>query len=163
MKINISKTGLLPAHSSRKFITEEITFSQMHEITATSNYSNIIWRDGVRKAANFVCANSLILDIDGTVPVGEMKGAFETTENVLIVTSKSHMSKNKVTDTGALGKAIEPADYYHVIIALEDPITDLDTYREVTKNLINKFDGDPSCKDGARFYYGNPQQERWYS
>ena len=163
MKINMSIAGLNPANQSRIFEKAEVESSEIHIETKKSNYSGNIWRDGIRKANNFISADVLILDMDGTVSMEEMKNSFSNIKNVLIVTSKSHQKANKVTDDGSLGKIITPADYYHVIIVLEQPITDLDTYKKVMTNLISKYGADPACKDGARFFYGNPNQQHWYS
>lgn len=145
------------------FLTSETEFSQFHTITQQSTCSGLIWENGHRLAKNFVSTNILILDFDGTNSMEEMKSIFSNTKNVLIVTSKSHQKANKVNNDGSLGKAITPADYYHVIIGLKEPITDLDTYLTVIRNLIKKFGADPYCKDAARQFYCNPDQQHWYS
>lgn len=145
------------------FTISEIEFALLHTFTSIFTYSHLIWSNGHRKAKNFTSTNMLILDFDGTKSMEEMKSLFSNTKNVLIVTSKSHQKSNKVNNDGSLGKAIAYADFYHVIIGLELPITDLDTYLTVIRNLINKFGADTSCSDGARQFYCNPTQEHWYS
>ena len=163
MDLKVSSALLTSAQSSRRFSTIEIPFDKVDELTKQCNYSNIIWTDGKRKEGKFLAAHSLILDFDATMPLEAAKAEFAQIENACIVTSKSHQSPFKIDDYGRPGKAITPADYFHVIIALPEPITNLATYRSVMEDLINLYDSDPSCKDGARFYFGNPRQECWYS
>ena len=158
-----SRAALSSANSSVRFETQEVHFDQVAELTQQSNYSNILWKDGARKSANFLAAHSIILDFDGKMPLAEAKEAFKDTQDVCIVTSKSHQSPCKIEPGGKPGKAITPADYFHVIIALPEPITDLAVYKFVVKYLIDLYGSDPSCKDGGRFYFGNPRQEAWYS
>ena len=163
MYVNTSLTGLKPASQSSSFEKVQMDFHELHTVTGTCNYSHILWKDGIRKADNFISTDMLILDMDGSDSMEKMKKSFSNTKNVLFVTSKSHQKSNKVTDDGSPGKVIKPADYYHIIIGLQQPITDLNTYKKVMTNLINKYGADPACKDGARFFYGNPNQEYWYS
>jgi len=158
-----SKAALRSANSSCNFSTEEVHFEQVAEITKQSNYSNILWNGGARKADNFLAAHSIILDFDGTMPLAEAKDAFKDTLDTCIVTSKSHQSPCKIEPSGKTGKAITPADYFHVIIRLPDPITDLAIYKSAMEGLIKLYGSDKSCKDGGRFYFGNPRQEAWYS
>ncbi|MFK5951331.1 MAG: hypothetical protein QM500_21460 [Methylococcales bacterium] len=163
-KILMSYTGLLPANQSGQFKEAEVEPSRIDTITSSNNYSNLIFKNGIRKADNFLSASTVILDFDGTHKLEEMKKVFSKTKNVCIVTSKSHQKSFKANFDGSLSdKAIVPADYFHVIIKLPTPITDLKTYRKVMANLIDKYGSDPSCKDAARFYYGHPKQEYWYS
>lgn len=163
-QILFSYTGLAPANQSRMFEVAEIEFSKLYNILLNHNYSNIIFKGGIRKAANFLSAWSVILDFDGTHRLDEMKKAFSTIKNVCIITSKSHQQMFKANADGSLtDKAIVPADYFHVIIKLPTPITDLAEYKKLMTNLINKYGSDPSCKDGGRFYYGHPNQSCWFS
>lgn len=163
-KTMVSYTGLAPANRSNSFEVAEIAFNEIHTITHGHNYSNIIFKDGIRKAENFLSAGSLILDFDGTHRLDKIKEEFIKISDVCIVTSKSHQQKCKANADGSpSGKKIEPKDFFHLIIKLRKPITDLAEYKNVMVVLINKYGSDPSCKDGGRFYYGNPTQEYWYS
>ena len=163
MKFKFSFSGLNCASKSKQFETLDLDFKSVYSLTKSCNYSPIIWSDGKRLASNFIAANSLVLDFDDTWPMEAAKAEFQSTENVAIVTSKSHQSEFKIDDFGRQGKPMAPGDYYHVIIGLPEPITDLPTYKTVMTNLIAKYGSDPSCKDGGRFYFGNPRQEHWYS
>ena len=159
-----SKAALRSANSSCNFSTEELRFEQVAAITKQSNYSNILWKGGARKADNFLAAHSIILDFDATMPLAEAKEAFKDTQDVCIVTSKSHQSPCKIEPDGRESdKVITPADYFHVIIGLIEPITDLEIYKSAMEGLIKLYGSDKSCKDGGRFYFGNPRQEAWYS
>lgn len=163
LQISISHTGLYTAMNSVMFNEDSIYFSNLHTATNICNHSTTIWEGGYRKSINFKSAGALTLDFDGNKSMEEMKDHFCNTKNVYIATSKSHQKPNKVNDDGSCVKIITPADYFHVYIGLSEPITDLDTYKTVMSNLINKYGADPACKDGARFFYGNPNQEHWYS
>ena len=162
MKVKYSYTPVTGAASVTHFQSAECDFSQLHEVTKEFNYSNIIWKDGKRKKDNFISANFVVLDVDGTWPIGEAMGTFKDTDNVLFVSSKSHQSPNKIKENGAIGDAIPPADYYHIIIGLEEPITDIEIYLTVMKNLTNQYPVDKSCKDGGRFYFPNQAQHHKY-
>ena len=162
MNIKMSWLYITTAKNSTQFKLQELPFEWMYKLTRACNYSNIEWENGRRAAANFKAAHALVLDIDGTWTIAEAMAEFEHTANCFIATTKSHQSSNKVTDNGSLGKAIEPKDYYRIIIGIE-PITDAEVYKTVITNLINKYHGDQSCKDLARMYYGNPNQLVWFS
>ena len=163
-QIMLSYTGLVPANQSRRLKTIEIEFLKIAEFILEHNYSNIIFKDGICKAINFLAAYCLVLDFDGNHDIEDIKKLFSKINNSLIITSKSNQKNRKVNFDGSLSeKEIKPADYFHVIIKLPTPITDLATYKKVMTNLINKYGSDPSCKDGGRFYYGHPNQSYWYS
>ena len=104
----------------------------------------------------------MILDFDGTADLEEIKKALKHLEHLLLVTSKSHQKPNKVKPDGSVGDPIPCSDHFHAIIGLDEPITDIKIYKEVISNLINDFGSDPSCKDGARFYFPNEAQEYFY-
>lgn len=163
MNIKMSWLDKTTAQNSTKFELQELSFVWMYKLTRACNYSGIEWLEGKRKAANFIAAHALVLDIDGTWTITEAMAEFENTANVFIATTKSHQSSNKITDNGSLGKEIVPSEHFRIIIGLEAPITDGEVYKTVITNLINKYHGDPSCKDLARMYYGNPNQLVWFS
>jgi len=156
-KIYISYCPLNDAKNSRDFQWCEYDFNRIHELTSSNNYSNIIWKDGIRKAGNFLGVNWLSLDIDSGLSLEVAKALLGDYGEVCIVTTRSHQLSTKS------GKIVVPTDHFRIMIKLDEPITDYDTYRTVITNLIEQFQADPACKDGARFYYGNPKQEVWYS
>ena len=149
--------------SFEPFKTADVEFTDLHKVTAEYDYSNLIWgKNGKRESVNFKSANLFILDFDGKPDIDTVKDALKHFEHVLLVTSKSHQKPYKVTPDGSVGDQITPADYFHIVIGLDEPITDINLYKEVITNLINEFGSDPSCKDGARFYFPNKEQEYWY-
>jgi len=103
-----------------------------------------------------------VLDVDGTWPWQEAIEEFQDTDNILFITSKSHQQPFKVKPDGQTGDAITPADYYHIIIGLEEPITNITDYKAVMLHLTKKYPVDVSCKDGGRFFFPNPNQEHFY-
>ena len=104
----------------------------------------------------------MILDFDGNVEMKEIAKALKHYEHMLLVTSKSHQKSYKVKPDGSIGDPRTPTDCFHAIIGLDETITDVNLYKEVITNLINEFGSDPSCKDGARFYFPNEGQEHLY-
>lgn len=152
-----------PARSMNRFTVAEGNFKELHLATVQNGHSGVLWEEGIRKGDNFLGCQVLILDVDGTWSLDEAKAEFKDTANVLITTSKSHQMCNKVDEYGAIGKAIKPADYFHIYLGLEEPITDKKEYLEVMSGLVNHYEVDKSVKDAGRFFFPNRKQTYWYS
>ncbi len=55
-----------------------------------------------------------------------------------------------------------------IFFRLDQPITSLETYRQLVVNLLGHLQSlglqpDPSCKDGVRMFYGSTQPGHWFS
>ncbi len=134
-----------------------ISFEDIAEIiTCCKAYSPIIFNRNKRLALNFKYAQLCILDFDGSITLDDAKETFKDYQ-AFIVTTKSHQKafKNDIK--------IEKKDRYRVIIPFDQPIYDINEYTTVMKNIVNKFNSDSACTDGARFFYPNPYQKLWVS
>lgn len=143
------------------FKTADVEFTDLYKVTREFDHSNLIW-DGNRETVNFISTNLLVLDFDGNVEMKEIAKELKQFEHILLVTSKSHQKPYKVKPDGSVGDPRTPADCFHAIIGLDETITDINLYKEVTTNLINEFGSDKTCTDGARFYFPNVEQEYWF-
>lgn len=151
--------------SAGKHITEGfkkivIPFVRLHEVTASFNYSAGIYRDGYRHTGKLKeIGNLLIFDFDDGTPIDETAERFATFESTcLIVTSKSHMK----------AKGDKPAcERYRLIVPLSAPLdielreyTEFYIYFAELTGIENAIDS--QCKDCARFYFPNPDQQVRY-
>ncbi|WP_263831696.1 DNA primase family protein [Sulfurospirillum oryzae] len=135
-----------------KFEVQELLFKDIPSLTKKHHYSNLIFNGGERKGVNFLSANLLTLDVDGGLAIDQAKVMLDGYRS-LIVTTKSHQKTEKN------GNPIEAQDRFRIFIDLEEPISDPIIYQQVIQGLINTFHADQACKDLARFYYCNPNQE----
>ena len=124
-------------------------------MTEQHNYSNIVWSNGQRKGENFQSVEILILDIDEGYSIDQMKKKLEGYQ-ALIVTTKHHQSKMKN------GKEIAPRDRYRLFLPLAQPIDIPMHYKQIITGVIKEFKADEACKDLARYYYCNPNQEVYF-
>lgn len=110
-----------------------------------AGFSNIVWKRGRRRVANFRQANFLILDVDQGPSVQEVVSTLEKERMAYIIqTTKSHrVQKGK---DGA-------RDRYRIFLALTRPILHLAEFRATMNKLLIKYPFiDPACLDGARFF-----------
>lgn len=107
-------------------------------------WSPIIWRDGYRKASNFICAHYLGLDFENPeVSIDDIERSYCDTWHI-IGTTKSHQ-KQKGDQ--------EPCDRFRLVLRLERPITSLEEYKYNTTTHIERLGADPSGNDGARIFH----------
>ena len=148
MFLSISKDN---SERSVNFFNKKMEFEEIHNTTNRNHYSNISFKHGYRKGANFQGVSVLILDIDGGYSIEEMKEKLDG-YTYLITTTLHHQLSMKN------GKAITPCDKYRLFLPLDKPITDPVEYKTVIKGLISEFKADPKCSDLGRFFYCNPNQ-----
>lgn len=108
-------------------------------------WSPEIWRDNIRKKANFESAHFLVLDFDepGDESMDELNRSLCDHKRIF-GTTKSHMkSKNGIV-----------CERYRLIIPFEKPITSLSDYLVTLKKAYERFPwADKACIDAARFYF----------
>lgn len=148
MQLSISKTNDV---KELIFNPIEVEFENIPSITATKNYSPIIFENRKRSGENFVSANILILDIDNGLTIEEATKML-TGYRSFIVTTRSH--QQIVKD----GKPIEARERFRIFLGLENPISDPTIYKQVIQGLINTFHADQACKGLAQLFYCNPDQ-----
>lgn len=134
------------------FKNKKVKFFELPTITERHHYSPISFKDGYRKGENFQGVSTAVLDIDDGNSIVEATQKLKGYK-YLIVTTKSHQKSEKN------GRPLKPCDRYRLFLALEKPITDPKVYQRVITELIKEFKADEACKDLARFYYCNPDQE----
>lgn len=135
-----------------KFEVQELLFEDIPALTKKHHYSNLLFNGGERKGVNFLSATLLILDIDEGLTIEQAKVMLNGYRS-LIVTTKSHQKAEKN------GKTIEARDRFRIFLDLKEPISNPTIYDQIIRGLINSFNADEACKDLARFYYCNPDQE----
>ena len=152
MYISVAKEN---SDNSVWFYDQEVKFDELSNYTSKWHYSHISFKGGYRKGENFQGLSIVPLDIDNGYSIKELIEKLGDTK-ALIVTTKSHQLAFKN------GKPITPRDRYRLFFPLEEPITDAHTYKIVVSALIKEFKADEACKDLARFFYCNPNQEVYY-
>lgn len=106
-------------------------------------WSGIQWYRGHRLQKNFGRAAWCVLDFDDSELTLEQACKIFCDCMHVIGTTKSHQkAKNGVV-----------RDRFRVALRFEDPIEDLETYRASMRYYIAKYDADPVCVDGARFFW----------
>ena len=150
-------------HIETHFSTASISFQQLHTITAEKRYASGIFHNGERSIVNCnAFSNSIVFDIDNTdtTTILTLSNARKITEDYtsLIVTTKSHQKeKNGIV-----------ADRFRIIILLDGVISvDVKEYPSYYLHIASLLGIeeyiDTSCKDAARMYQPNPNQEVYYS
>lgn len=164
MVINLSTAKHVASYRHRETTFSEcsIQFEDLSSITAKNRYSSSIFEDGHRKKSN--CrgfGNLFIYDVDNDrddkLPLSEAVVMFQDIPS-LIVTTKSHQrEKNGVIEDRY--RIILPVDQHPSIMV--DDYSGL--YMHVASLLGIEVVIDTACKDVARMYQPNPNQEVYYS
>ena len=133
-----------PADKSRHgtpFNSVDLTVDELiHHITEGHAYS-AQFRGAKRKSENFVATGILAVDIDRGMTLAEaIELPYLKFFASFIHTTATHTDQN---------------NRFRIVFELEEPITDAVQYRKAITGLIDKFGGDRSTKDAARFFYGN--------
>lgn len=139
------------AHEFFTTINHGLSLEAFSDLIVENVWSPIVWKDGKRKRANFICAKYLALDFDdGTWTLEDAKAWIKKHNYAAIIgTSKSHQ-KEKVKASGKTDPAV---DRYRIVIPFEKAITDRELYEYQMVLATTETPCDPSCKDAARFFY----------
>lgn len=150
--LNFHKTppdvAFTKAHTARTY-SSQFTSCRIREATRiarcalTHVWSPIVWYNGRRLEEAFFGAEWCVLDFD--TPEMSLSEAMKKYCDMshFIGTTKSHLKeKNGVV-----------CDRFRVALRFEEPIYDLRLYRWNMWRLLENIPCDPSCKDGARFFY----------
>ncbi len=121
----------------------ELDFVGLTDFIKHNDYSLGVFKDGHRKASNFIKAEAIGLDFDGGLSLKDAYDLFWDYKHIIATTKSHQKEKNGTVD-----------DRFRVILFLEEPITDKDVYKATVKDLIEKFpQADPACTDASRFWY----------
>lgn len=126
--------------------TKKIDFFKLYNIVTENYYSPIIFKEGKRKASNFIKSYMLVLDFDEGMELREAKKIFAEYKSI-ILTTRNHQKE----------KGGKTCDRFRVFLLLDEPIEDIDVYKTVMANIIAKYGADRACKDGARMFYNSPE------
>lgn len=110
----------------------------------TSNiWSGIVWKDGRRKASNFLFSDVCVLDFDdGQMTLREAQKVFCDQIHIL-GTTRSHQKEKQ----GII------SDRFRVVIPWERRITDSKEYRYNMEKVVRDYPADSQCVDAARLYF----------
>jgi hypothetical protein len=129
----------------------ETNITILANLITTTIWSPIIWTNGYRLATNFKSASYLALDFDsGQWKVDDARGfAADHGLSHIIATTKSHQKEKRT----ASGKISSPTDRFRFIIPFNRAIDDKALYLYNMREAMQLFPSDPSCKDGARYFF----------
>lgn len=106
-------------------------------LATTKAWSPINWRTDRRLQSDFICADYGALDCDGTYPLEQACLDWSDTISI-ILTTKSDTSESR---------------RYRILFPWEMRISNLDQFTFNQGLLIDRYDFDAQCADGARFYW----------
>lgn len=125
---------------------QTIKVSNLPMLAVISNnfaWSPILWKGGERNSKNFIEATCLGVDIDHGISLAEAINNYFCDMTCFITTTKSHQ----------VMKNDQVCDRFRIILPLAKPIRDLGVYTALADSYIKKYSADPTCKDGARFFW----------
>lgn len=123
--------------------------SSFCDVLTSATWSPVVWTSK-RMKANFKSCSYLALDFDDGFTIKEAESWLAKHEySGIIGTSKSHQI-DKYTPTGKLKPA---CDRFRLVVPFSRTIYDLDEYEMNMEKIMEALPCDPSCKDGARFFY----------
>lgn len=119
------------------------SLKKLSELICVKHYSLSTFLNSYRNKSNFLQAEAIGLDFDDGMSLEEAEEAFKDYAHIIAPTRSHGKDKNGVI-----------ADRFRVILLLDSPITDADTFEATWFSLANKFPKlDRSCKDASRFFY----------
>ncbi len=119
------------------------TLKDLAKLATSETYSLATFNKGHRTIENFQQTESIALDIDEGMTLDQAKKEFAPYKHLILPTKSHQKEKN--------GKV---ADRFRVILFLDQPIKDADTYYATWSALKAKFPAcDDACKDPSRQFY----------
>ncbi len=116
---------------------ELYNFKALGRLMTRAVWSDCVWAGGHRLEDNFMGSHLCVIDVDNGYPLEQAVRDICDCRHI-VATTKSHGVKG---------------DRYRVILPWATRIADLDTYRYNLDLAIRRFDADPACVDGARFFW----------
>lgn len=139
ISVSDHKDPFLPAQTV--FKAKEISgLNELIKTILTSAWSPIIFKDGYRRSTNFLGADLLAADVDGTLPLKEAHQILlDLNLFAIVTTTKSHGVNDK--------------ERYRVILKSKNHIDNYELYQSTMSEVASLFRGDRSVKDAARFFF----------
>ena len=145
--LNKPDETVMSLHSSKGWATFELAQDELIESIKMGNAFAPEFAHEHRKSRNFVSANFLAADCDGTMTVTEARDhAFINTHASFIYTTPSH------TDA---------EHRFRVVFHLENPITDGRDWANALFGLAHKLGTDSKVADAARCFFGSSNAQVW--
>lgn len=99
------------------------------------------FKNAYRKTSNFVCADFIAADFDGTMRIEDaLQSAFIQNFGAFLYTTPSHS---------------EDQHRFRVVFLLEETITASEQWADALKGLALRLGSDPSIKDAGRMFFGS--------
>lgn len=153
MKISFSD------HITENYKTVDIHWRELYRVLISKyNYSPSIFRNGYRSRDNYLGGNKcIVLDIDEGWSYLQAVDWLDSRDlKALVATTKSHRKeKNGVV-----------CDRFRIVLPLLESFNGTPLqFSDMMRNVFDYFEGkpDPAAKDAARFYYGNPGADYYYT
>ena len=140
------------------FAPTEVQTKSDYESLTRSNWAPALFKDGYRNLESFVSISALCFDVDNCpgdpqCSLSDFARAWAGTRYI-IATSKSH---GKEKSGGKKRGTMPPADRFHVIFPLYNPIIDPSDARDALKKIAAAHPYfDANATDAARFFFGHP-------
>ena len=121
--------------------------NELCQVITSKIWSPIIWDNGYRAKKNFKCARLIVLDFDsGEMTLENMKKECEDLGlGVVLATTKSHRPDSH---------------RFRAIFSANSTCIDREIYEYNMKHFPEYWPCDPSCVDGARFFW--PSRHVWH-
>jgi len=115
----------------------------VHKVTKRGSAFAAQFKDGIRRNDNYLQTSVFALDFDGKLRLAyALAHPFILSQAAFVYNTPSHIP------------GVE--DRFRVVFVTEEPVTDSLRYREIINGLLDRFPhADQTCKDPARFFYGN--------
>lgn len=132
------------SNATYKFENLEVTPEEfLHSVGA--GYAFCAWLTGPRKSRNFQCMQVLAVDIDSGLTIEEVLAhSFFQKFGWFIYTTPSHRPD---------------AHRFRIVFLIECPIETEHQMRQLYTGATRMFDGDRSCTDASRMFYGSENCE----
>ncbi len=126
------------------FISSEVySIDELAEAILKTPYSLGTFKNNYRNKENFIQTRSIGLDFDEGLTLEKATELFKEYAHIIAPTRSHRVEKNGVVQ-----------DRFRVVLFLQYPITDNETFEATWFSLANKWPNlDKACKDASRFFY----------
>ena len=131
--------------ANRWFTIQSVQIKDLPELFKKNNYSLLHWKDGTRKASNFIKAVGFVGDVDSGLDIHSAHERLKRLNlNHLIIPSKSH--------TAGQHK-------FHFPILFDKPVYSVKTYKFIAEHISQEIipESDSAVTDAARYIYGSKE------
>lgn len=150
ISVNASDS-LNPSRTTYFTAFEPCSFDDLAHVITKRIWSPIVWKDNLRRNANFYTCEYVVLDFDSGEETLASMDEFCKEAGIwyLIGTTKSHQKEKKSPS----GKISPPCDRFRLIMRMNEVCSERERYVYAMKQYARWFSCDSSCVDGARFFY----------